>query len=75
MLCRLILSQSGLKNQSIRVLSTQTQNVTIYERSKAKLFEVMSIYEEAIGIKEVKQAQDLVQNVKFKLAYTYNPFL
>lgn len=70
MLCRLILSQPGLKNQSIRVLSTQTQHVTIYERSKAKLFEVMSIYEEAIGIKEVKQAQDLVQNVKFKLAYS-----
>lgn len=36
---------------------------TFYERCKTRLFELMSVYEEIIGIKEVKQAQDSVQQV------------
>jgi hypothetical protein len=37
------------------------------EKSKLKLFELMSIYEEAIGLKEIKEAQENVLKVPFTL--------
>ena len=37
----------------------------ILNKGKVKVFEVMSIYEEAIGLKEIKQAQDNVLEVVF----------
>ena len=35
----------------------------LIEKAKMKVFEVMSIYEEAIGLKEIKEAQDNVLEV------------
>lgn len=39
---------------------------TVLDRGKEKLFEVVSIYEEAIGLKEIKEAQDNVLKVYFR---------
>ena len=36
---------------------------SILDRSKQKLFEVVSIYEEAIGLKEIREAQENVLQV------------
>ena len=38
---------------------------TVLDRGKEKLFEVVSIYEEAIGLKEIKEAQNNVLQVYF----------
>ena len=42
---------------------TQSSN-SILRNAKLKLFEIMSVYEEAIGLKEVKIAQQNVLEVK-----------
>ncbi len=39
----------------------------LLDQGKFKLFELMSIYEEAIGLKEIKQAQDNVLQVFNKI--------
>jgi hypothetical protein len=45
-------------------LTNEPKVSSILDKSKTKLFEVMSIYEEAIGLKEIKDAQDHVLHVK-----------
>lgn len=60
---RLVVAISSPQNVSQLVLSRYISNGSFYDRTKSKLFEAMSVYEEIIGIKEVKQAQDSVTNV------------
>lgn len=48
-------------------LSTRKNVDSINEKLKVKLFEYMSIYEETIGLKEIKLAQQAVLDVRFNL--------
>jgi hypothetical protein len=50
-------------NQPTTSLTGNQKVDSILEKSKNKLFEFMSIYEEAIGLKEIKEAQDQVLQV------------
>lgn len=59
------LSKNGMSS-STSPSSPQVAS-SLYERAKRKLFDAMSFYEEAIGIAEVKQAQNLVQDVILKI--------
>lgn len=45
---------------------------TINDRLKLKLFEYMSLYEETIGIKEIKLAQDAVLDVSISQLVLFN---
>lgn len=74
------------KPKQICLYSTQTNNSTtklneensqpgnILDKSKAKLFELMSIYEEAIGLKEIKDAQQTVLEVSYQTIFILTKF-
>jgi hypothetical protein len=47
----------------VEIKENNTQPGNILDKGKAKLFEFMSIYEEAIGLKEIKEAQQIVLEV------------
>ena len=49
--------------KSFKVTPVTDQFEKVFDISKAKVFELMSIYEEAIGIKEIKEAQQCVLEV------------
>ena len=55
---------SRLNSTSSTKLTDNKQIDTILDKSKEKVFELMSIYEEAIGLKEIKLAQQRVLEVK-----------
>ena len=60
------LSSSQNDKQENRLLLTGNKKIDqMLDTGKLKLFEVMSVYEEAIGLKEIKQAQENVLQVKF----------
>ncbi len=50
-------------NFSLRAQTTASGEGGLLDTGKAKVFEVMSIYEEAIGLKEIKEAQHNVLEV------------
>ena len=54
-----VLFKNKLPNDDSKV----SANNAVLDRTKLKLFELMSIYEEAIGIKEIKNAQQSVLEV------------
>jgi hypothetical protein len=62
-------SNSNSENQPT-ALTDNPKVDSILDKSKTKLFEVMSIYEEAIGLKEIKEAQDQVLQVSLFLRTT-----
>lgn len=51
----------GDSNETPKKIAASVE--TVLDRGKEKLFEVVSIYEEAIGLKEIKEAQDNVLQV------------
>ena len=55
---------SRLNSTSSTKLTGNKQIDTVLDKSKEKVFELMSIYEEAIGLKEIKLAQQRVLEVK-----------
>lgn len=61
---RISTTASRLAASDEKIVLTGNPRVdSILDKSKNKLFEVMSIYEEAIGLKEIKEAQDQVLEV------------
>ncbi len=52
-----------LNNSTSNQLTNNKKINDALEKSKVKLFEFMSIYEEAIGLKEIKEAQNMVLEV------------
>ena len=50
-------------NCSFRTLTTTSGARGLLDNGKDKVFQVMSIYEEAIGLKEIKEAQHNVLEV------------
>ena len=58
------LSSSQNGKQEHKLLFTGNKRIDeMLDTGKLKLFEVMSVYEEAIGLKEIKQAQENVLQV------------
>jgi hypothetical protein len=53
-------------------LTGNKQVDTVLDKSKEKVFELMSIYEEAIGLKEIKMAQQRVLEVKTNFLFLLN---
>lgn len=53
------------KNESTIAIANKTPIEQTLENIKNKLFEAMSVYEEAIGLKEIKEAQQSVLEVIF----------
>ena len=52
-----------LKNSNHVISAATSQMENVLEKGKLKIFEIMSVYEEAIGIKEIKEAQQSVLDV------------
>ena len=73
---RFIISNTLDKLNRVRLNSTQSEPPKIkrldkaMDKGKTRLFELMSIYEEAIGLKEIKQAQQSVLDVCFKNVFS-----
>jgi hypothetical protein len=60
-----IFKLSRLNSTSTSTQLTGNKQIdNVLDKSKEKVFELMSIYEEAIGLKEIKQAQQRVLEVK-----------
>lgn len=62
-----VLFKNKLPNEDLKVAKEVSNNNAVLDKTKLKLFELMSIYEEAIGIKEIKNAQQSVLEVKICL--------
>ena len=59
-------------NTSSDDVATATTTNKLLDRSKRKMFELFSVYEEAIGLKEIKQAQNSVLEAENKFVAAQN---